>query len=70
MKFITTQLSLMALLPQIVKRVNLPVIAAGGIADRNGALLPSEGELIEVKKSNLSPRFREPCSHYKLWLYC
>ncbi|HHG3163398.1 TPA: NAD(P)H-dependent flavin oxidoreductase [Vibrio parahaemolyticus] len=27
---------LMALLPQIVKRVNLPVIAAGGIADKSG----------------------------------
>ncbi len=26
----------MALLPQIVKRVNLPVIAAGGIADKSG----------------------------------
>ncbi len=33
---LTTQLSLMALLPQIAKRVNLPVIAAGGIADRSG----------------------------------
>lgn len=33
---LSTQLGLMALLPQIVKRVNLPVIAAGGIADRNG----------------------------------
>lgn len=33
---LSTQLGLMALLPQIVKRVNLPVIAAGGIADKSG----------------------------------
>jgi nitronate monooxygenase len=33
---ITTQVGTMALLPQIVKAVNVPVIAAGGIADAKG----------------------------------
>jgi nitronate monooxygenase len=33
---ITGQVSTLALLPQIIKAVNLPVIAAGGIADANG----------------------------------
>jgi nitronate monooxygenase len=33
---ITTQVGSMALLPQIVQAVNLPVIAAGGIADAEG----------------------------------
>lgn len=33
---LTTQLGTMALLPQIVRAVKLPVIAAGGIADANG----------------------------------
>ncbi|MGZ3159362.1 MAG: NAD(P)H-dependent flavin oxidoreductase [Burkholderiaceae bacterium] len=33
---LTTQLGTFALLPQIVKAVNVPVIAAGGIADANG----------------------------------
>ena len=33
---LSTQLGTMALVPQIVKAVNLPVIAAGGIADANG----------------------------------
>jgi len=33
---LSTQLGSMALVPQIVKAVNLPVIAAGGIADANG----------------------------------
>lgn len=35
-KDITTQMSTLALVPQIVNRVTLPVIAAGGIADANG----------------------------------
>ena len=34
---ITTQIDTLALLPQIVKAVSVPVIAAGGIADRAGA---------------------------------
>jgi nitronate monooxygenase len=33
---LSTQLGTMALVPQIVQTVNLPVIAAGGIADANG----------------------------------
>jgi nitronate monooxygenase len=33
---ITSQIGIFALLPQIVKTVNLPVIAAGGIADADG----------------------------------
>ena len=33
---LTTQMGTFALLPQIVKRVNVPVIAAGGIADEHG----------------------------------
>lgn len=33
---LTTQMGLFALLPQIVKAVKVPVIAAGGIADENG----------------------------------
>jgi nitronate monooxygenase len=33
---ISTQVGTFALLPQIVKAVNVPVIAAGGIADANG----------------------------------
>ena len=33
---LTTQIGTFALLPQIVKEVKLPVIAAGGIADANG----------------------------------
>jgi len=33
---ITGQVSTLALLPQVIKAVNLPVIAAGGIADANG----------------------------------
>ncbi|PSW21701.1 DUF561 domain-containing protein [Photobacterium sanctipauli] len=33
---ITTQIGLAALLPQVVDRVNVPVIAAGGIADSRG----------------------------------
>ncbi|MGZ3238405.1 MAG: NAD(P)H-dependent flavin oxidoreductase [Burkholderiaceae bacterium] len=33
---LTTQVGTFALLPQIVKAVNVPVIAAGGIADANG----------------------------------
>jgi nitronate monooxygenase len=33
---LSTQLGTMALVPQIVKAVSLPVIAAGGIADANG----------------------------------
>lgn len=33
---VTTQIGTMALLPQIVNAVKLPVIAAGGIADANG----------------------------------
>ena len=33
---ITTQIGTMALLPQIVRAVNVPVIAAGGIADARG----------------------------------
>jgi nitronate monooxygenase len=35
---LSTQLGTMALLPQIVKAVRIPVIAAGGIADRNGVV--------------------------------
>jgi len=34
----TTQIGTFALLPQIVRAVNVPVIAAGGIADRQGVL--------------------------------
>jgi len=34
---VTTQVGTLALLPQIVKAVSVPVIAAGGIADRAGA---------------------------------
>jgi len=33
---LTTQIGTMALVPQIVRAVNVPVIAAGGIADANG----------------------------------
>ena len=33
---LTTQIGTMALLPQIVRAVNIPVIAAGGIADASG----------------------------------
>lgn len=33
---ITTQVGLFSLLPQVVKQVNIPVIAAGGIADNQG----------------------------------
>jgi nitronate monooxygenase len=33
---VTTQVALMALLPQMVRAVDLPVVAAGGIADANG----------------------------------
>src|SRR5207237_917532 len=33
---ITTQLGTLALLPQVVKTVRIPVIAAGGIADAQG----------------------------------
>jgi nitronate monooxygenase len=33
---VTTQVGTMALVPQIVRRVSVPVIAAGGIADANG----------------------------------
>lgn len=33
---LTTQIGTMALLPQVVRAVKLPVIAAGGIADRDG----------------------------------
>jgi nitronate monooxygenase len=33
---ITTQVGTFALLPQVIKAVNVPVIAAGGIADANG----------------------------------
>ncbi len=33
---VTTQLGLFALLPQFVAHLNIPVIAAGGIADRSG----------------------------------
>ncbi len=35
-KDLTTQMGTFALVPQIVKRVNVPVIAAGGIADKQG----------------------------------
>ncbi|WP_020561158.1 NAD(P)H-dependent flavin oxidoreductase [Thiofilum flexile] len=33
---ISTQMGLFALLPQIIQRVNIPVIAAGGISDKQG----------------------------------
>jgi nitronate monooxygenase len=39
---ITTQVGTMALLPQIVRAVNLPVIAAGGIADARGVAAAME----------------------------
>lgn len=35
---LSTQLGTMALLPQIVRAVNVPVIAAGGIVDRQGVI--------------------------------
>ena len=35
---LSTQLGTLALLPQVVRAVDLPVIAAGGIADRQGVL--------------------------------
>lgn len=39
---LTTQVGTMALLPQIVRAVNLPVIAAGGIADATGVAAAME----------------------------
>ena len=39
---LTTQVGTMALLPQIVRAVNLPVIAAGGIADARGVAAAME----------------------------
>ncbi len=39
---LTTQIGTMALLPQIVRAVNLPVIAAGGIADAGGVAAAME----------------------------
>jgi len=52
---LTTQMSTFTLLPQIARAVNLPVIAAGGIADANGvaAALQLGADAVQVGTSYL-----------------
>ena len=52
---ITTQVGLFALLPQIVRAVNVPVVAAGGIADAKGvaAVLALGASAVQVGSAYL-----------------
>lgn len=52
---VSTQLGLMSLVPQVVRRVNIPVIAAGGITDNNAvkACLQLGASAVQVGTSYL-----------------